>query len=85
MSRRPRKPQSRPSDAGDNVMKWWLSNRGDIDAAIDHDVERSCTSKAAYASETEARAHAAMNHMSGVLHTYHCRYCEMWHLTKRPT
>ncbi len=85
MSRRPRKRRIGPSDAGTNVMKWWLSNRGDIDAAVDRDVERSCGSKAPYASDADARAHAAMNHMSDVLHAYHCRYCDMWHLTKRPT
>jgi hypothetical protein len=66
-------------------MKWWLSNRGDIDAAVDRDVERSCASKVPYASDADARAHAAMNRMSDVLHAYHCRYCDMWHLTKRPT
>jgi hypothetical protein len=66
-------------------MKWWLANRGSIDDATDRDVERSCTSKDGYRSEDEARAHAAMNGMSGVLHTYHCRYCDAWHLTRRAT
>jgi hypothetical protein len=67
------------------MMKWWLANRGGIDDATDRDVERSCTSKDGYRSEEEARAHAAMNHMSGALHTYRCRYCEFWHLTRRAT
>jgi hypothetical protein len=66
-------------------MKWWLSNRGDIDDAVDRDVERSCSSKDGYRTEEEARAHAAMNKMSGVLFTYHCRYCDSWHLTRRAT
>jgi hypothetical protein len=66
-------------------MKWWLTNRGDIDDAVDRDIERSCGSKDGYRSEQEARAHAAMNGMSGVLFTYHCRYCDQWHLTRRPS
>jgi hypothetical protein len=65
-------------------MKWWLQSRGDIDDVVDRDVERSCGSKDGYRSEDEARAHAAMNGMSGVLFTYHCRYCDQWHLTRRP-
>jgi len=64
-------------------MKWWLQSRGDIDDVVDRDVERSCGSKDGYRSEDEARAHAAMNGMSGVLFTYHCRYCDQWHLTRR--
>lgn len=66
-------------------MKWWLRNRGDTDGNVDRDVERSCTSKDAYDSEDIAHAHAAMNGMSGVLFTYHCRYCDLWHLTRRRT
>jgi len=64
-------------------MKWWLRSRGDIDDVQDRDVARSCGSKDAYRSEGEARAHAAMNGMSGVLFTYSCTYCEQWHLTRR--
>jgi hypothetical protein len=86
MPRRHRKQPNTPKDASSNdLMKWWLRSRGDIDDVVDRDFERSCTQKAAYTSETEARAHAAMNDMSGILHTYHCRYCDMWHLTKRST
>jgi len=66
-------------------MKWWLESRGDIDDAVDRDVERSCASKDGYRSEDEARAHAAMNGMAKVLFTYHCRYCDGWHLTRRPS
>ncbi len=65
-------------------LKWWLASRQGVDDATDRDLERSCTSKDGYRSEDEARAHAAMNGMSGVLYTYHCRYCDMWHLTRRP-
>ena len=88
MSNRRRKPLPKPTNPGDpseTPLRWWLRNRGEIDAAVDRDVERSCNAKAAYASEAEARAHAAMNDMSGLLFTYHCRYCDMWHLTRRPT
>ena len=67
----------------DPAMEWWLKNRGSIDDAVDRDVERSCGSKDAYESEEIARAHAAMNGMSRVLFTYRCRYCDMWHLTRR--
>jgi hypothetical protein len=66
-------------------LKWWLKIREGVDDATDRDLERSCTSKDGYRSEDEARAHAAMNGMSGVLYTYHCRYCDMWHLTRRPS
>jgi hypothetical protein len=65
-------------------MKWWLESRAGVDDAVDRDVERSCGSKDGYRSEDEARAHAAMNGMSGVLFTYRCRYCDQWHLTRRP-
>ena len=66
-------------------LKWWLASREGIDDATDRDLERSCTRKDGYRTEDEARAHAAMNGMGGVLFTYHCRYCDMWHLTRRPT
>ncbi len=66
-------------------LKWWLGSREGIDEAIDRDLERSCSRKDGYRTEAEARAHAAMNGMSDVLYTYHCRYCEQWHLTRRPT
>ncbi|MBC5810952.1 MAG: hypothetical protein GIW95_08915 [Candidatus Eremiobacteraeota bacterium] len=52
---------------------------------MDRDVARSCTSKDGYRTEDEARAHAAMNGMSGKLFAYRCHYCEFWHLTRRPT
>jgi hypothetical protein len=65
-------------------MKWWLANRAGIDDAVDKDVERSCARKDGYRSEQEARAHAAMNGLADVLYTYHCRYCDFWHLTRRP-
>ena len=66
-------------------LKWWLRSREGIDDAVDRDLERSCTRKDGYRSEDEARAHAAMNGMSGVLHAYHCRYCDLWYLTHRKT
>jgi hypothetical protein len=67
------------------MMEFYLRNRATSDAAIDRDVDRSCTSKHAYRSEAEARAYATMHGLSGSLFTYHCRYCEFWHLTRRPT
>jgi hypothetical protein len=73
----------RDDDAADAMMQYYLRNRGNLDASIDRDIERSCTSKQPYASEGEARAVAAMNGMK--LFTYHCRYCDCWHLTRRPT
>jgi hypothetical protein len=51
----------------------------------DRDVARSCSSKDGYRTEEEARAHAAMNGMSGALFTYRCTYCDSWHLTRRKT
>jgi len=66
-------------------MDWWLRNRGDLDVSFDRDIERSCRSKDAYDSEEAARAFAAMNGMSDVLHTYHCVYCDSWHLTRQRT
>ena len=65
------------------MMDWWLRNRGDIDDFVDKDVERSCSSKAAYPDEPSARAQIAMQGLSGKLFTYRCRYCESWHLTRR--
>ena len=64
-------------------MDAYIKSRTANDPFIDADVARSCTSKQPYASEGEARAVAAMNGMK--LHTYHCRYCDFWHLTRRPT
>ena len=64
-------------------VDWWLRNRESVDEMIDRDVERSCTSKDAYGTEESARAHAAMNGMADALFTYRCRYCELWHLTRR--
>ncbi len=66
-------------------MDFYLRGRASSDAAIDRDVERSCASKQPYESEAQARAVAAMNGMSGSLFTYHCRYCDFYHLTRRPT
>ena len=64
-------------------LKWWLRSRDGIDEVQDRDIARSCTTKDGYRTETEARAHAAMNQMSSVLFTYHCTYCDQWHLTRR--
>jgi hypothetical protein len=77
-----RKP-ARGAPSADDMMAYHLRNRANIDASIDRDIERSCTSKQPYASEGEARAVMAMNGMK--LFTYHCRYCDCWHLTRRPT
>jgi hypothetical protein len=75
-----------PKDSGGfDVMKWWLRSREGIDEVQDRDLARSCGTKDGYRSEAEARAHAAMNGMSGVLFTYRCSYCEQWHLTRRKT
>jgi hypothetical protein len=65
-------------------MDFYVRTRMNADPALDAgDVTRSCSSKQPYASEGEARAIAAMNGMK--LFTYHCRYCDFWHLTRRPT
>ncbi len=69
--------------SGFDPLKWWLSGREGVDEAQDRDIERSCGSKDGYASETAARANAAMNGMSSVLFTYECAYCRAWHLTRR--
>ncbi|MGR4065776.1 MAG: hypothetical protein ACLQPV_10080 [Vulcanimicrobiaceae bacterium] len=45
------------------------------------DRSRSCTSKDGYESEAHARAVAAMNGMT--LSVYACKYCDLWHLTRR--
>ena len=66
----------------DEMMKHYLRNRASTDTSIDRDIERSCTSKQPYSSEAEARAVMAMNGMK--LYVYHCRYCDFWHLTRRP-
>jgi len=47
------------------------------------DRERSCASKDAYPTEAHARSTALMNGMADALAIYHCRYCDMWHLTRR--
>jgi hypothetical protein len=65
------------------MMDWWLRNRGDIDDYVDRDVERSCSSKNAYESESAARAQIAMQRAAGKLFAYRCRYCDLWHLTRR--
>ena len=68
----------------ESLMDFYVRTRINADPAIDQgDVDRSCTSKQPYKSEGEARAVAAMNGMK--LSTYHCRYCDFWHLTRRPT
>jgi hypothetical protein len=74
---------SSEGSGGFDVMKWWLRSRDGIDEIQDRDLTRSCSSKDGYRSEAEARAHAAMNGLSGKLFTYHCVYCELWHLTRR--
>ncbi len=68
-----------------DAMKWWLRSRDGVDDVQDRDIARSCASKDGYRSEGEARAHAAMNGMAGVLFTYRCAYCDSWHLTRRRT
>jgi len=74
----------KPKDDGEfDVMKWWLRSRDGIDELQDKDMERSCSSKDSYRNEEDARAHIAMNRMSGSLFTYHCAYCQQWHLTRR--
>ena len=75
--------KSRTDDAADQMMAYYLRNRANTDTGIDRDIERSCTTKQPYASEAEARAVMLMNGMK--LHSYHCRYCDCWHLTRRPT
>ena len=69
--------------AQESLTDFFLRNRAATDAEIDRDIARSCTSKQPYASEAEARAVMAMNGMK--IFTYHCRYCDCWHLTRRPT
>lgn len=80
MSARDRGKKRGPQES---LMDFFIRTRSGADPAIDRDVERSCTSKQPYTSEAEARAVAAMNGMK--LFTYHCRYCDFWHLTRRPT
>ena len=80
MSARDRGKKRGPTES---LMDFYVRTRTAADPSIERDVERSCTSKQPYASEAEARAVAAMNGMK--LFTYHCRYCDFWHLTRRPT
>jgi hypothetical protein len=68
----------------ESLMDFYLRTRAPVDTSIDLDVARSCTSKQQYAGEAQARAIATMQGLSGSLFTYHCRYCEFWHLTRRP-
>lgn len=84
LSRRPRRPAAKRAPS-ESLMEFFLRTREQTDADIDRDIERSCASKQPYKSEGEARAVAAMNRMSDSLYTYHCRYCDFWHLTRRPT
>jgi hypothetical protein len=81
MSRR--KPPAKKRGPSESLMEFYLRNRAATDSQIDADVTRSCQSKAGYKSEGEAKAIALMNGMK--LFTYHCRYCDFWHLTRRPT
>jgi hypothetical protein len=83
MNRRNR-PRSQKRNPDESIMDFYLRTRPNVDTAIDQDVARSCTSKQQYATEAQARAIATMQGMSGSLFTYHCRYCEFWHLTRRP-
>ncbi|MFN2461355.1 MAG: hypothetical protein ABR591_11805 [Candidatus Velthaea sp.] len=85
MSRRSRQHRPAKREPGESLMDFYLRNRANADSAIDADLQRSCTSKQQYASEAEARAIATLQGMSGSLYTYHCRYCDFWHLTRRPT
>jgi hypothetical protein len=80
--RKSQRPLKRNPD--ESLMDFYLRNRASVDTSIDLDVERSCTSKQQYATEAQARAFATMQGLSGSLFTYHCRYCEFWHLTRRP-
>ncbi len=80
MSARDRGKKRGPEES---LMDFYIRTRTAADPAIERDVTRSCSSKQPYASEGEARAVAAMNGMK--LFTYHCRYCDFWHLTRRPT
>ena len=79
----PPRRNDRKRGPDESLMDFFIRTRASTDAAIDRDIERSCTSKQPYATEAEARAVMAMNGMK--LFTYHCRYCDCWHLTRRPT
>jgi hypothetical protein len=81
-----RRSRHRPAkrEAAESLMDFYLRNRASADTSIDTDLARSCTTKQQYASEAQARAIATMQGMSGSLYTYHCRYCDFWHLTRRP-
>ena len=52
-----------------------------LDEAADR--VRSCESKDRYESEAHARATMLMNGMEQTLSVYRCRYCDLWHLTRR--
>jgi hypothetical protein len=84
MRRGRRAPKPDPKAGADALMDWFVKDRMKPDPRIDVDVERSCTSKAQYADEADAHAHALMNGMGDVLFEYECRYCGFWHLTRRP-
>ena len=79
----PPRRNDRKQGPNESLMDFFQRTRASTDAEIDRDIARSCTSKQPYASEGEARAVMAMNGMK--LFTYHCRYCDCWHLTRRPT
>lgn len=85
MSRRRAARPGASRGPNESLMDFYLRNRAKTDASIDADLTRSCTSKHQYASEMEARSIAIMQGMSGLLFTYQCRYCDFWHLTRRPT
>ena len=78
-------PRRNPPKRGpeESLMDFFMRTRASTDAEIDKDIERSCSSKQPYNTEDEAHAVAAMNGMK--LFAYHCRYCDFWHLTRRPT
>jgi hypothetical protein len=44
-------------------------------------VERSCTSKVGFVTRGEARNRTRHGRSStGRLQSYHCRFCDLWHL-----
>ncbi|MDE2483491.1 MAG: hypothetical protein KGN02_15045 [bacterium] len=71
MGRRHRTPKPRPP----------LPREFVLDEKVDR--ARSCESKDGYPSEAHARATMLMNGMADALSVYRCRYCELWHLTRR--
>jgi len=84
MPHRVRPPKPDPKAGADALMDWYVKQRMEPDPRIDHDVERSCSSKQQYKDEEDAHVHALMNGMGDVLFSYECRYCGFWHLTRRP-